>query len=493
MAEKRRIVKAGAWVISGKLLARLFDLALLLILSRILVPSDFGLLAIAMAPIFIGEALLELPLVQALIRFKNPTKPMYDTAFTLSVLRGLALGLILLSLAWPLAAFYSDPRLAPLVCVLALGPALRGTVSPRLVTFMKDMDFTREFALDVAGKIVAFMVGTSIALSTKSYWAIAAASITTPLVMNVLSYIFAPYRPAFTLSEWKKFADMIGWNSVSQILSALNWQMDRLLLGRFVPTDILGRYSLADDLIAIPFRSLVAPLVRPIMVNFTEQEQQDGLGKAYLNSVNAVVLGMAPILISMAFLAQPIVFLVLGMKWAEAVPLIKWIAIVGLLSLPTRNLAPLALSLDRTRNLAIQMAVEFFVKLPATIIGVIYYGVWGAIAARALASAFVIIATMFIVRNLISVSIIRQTMPLIKVSMATALMSAVLWASRPVFDFSVPPDKLILIAHSAVCCALSFTAYLFGLFVIWILSGRPDGVERYVLDWAKDVKTRIRH
>jgi len=491
MAGKGQTVKAGAWVISGKLLARLFDLALLLILSRLLTPDDFGLLALAMAPILIGEALLELPLAQALIRFDRPTKPMYDTAFTLSIIRGLALALIFACLAWPLAVFYDDPRLTSLICALSIAPILRGTVSPRLVVFMKDMDFTREFALDFFGKLIAFAVATYIALATKSYWAIAAATITAPLAMNILSYYFAPYKPSLTLSEWKKFIDMLGWNSVAQILSALNWQLDRLLLGRLVPTDTLGQYSLADDLVSIPFRSFVTPLARPLMVNFTLQKTNDSLGKAYVDSVKTVTLGMIPILLAIAALAEPIVYLVLGSKWYEAVPIIQWIALVGILSVPIRILSPLALSLDKTRYIAVQMAVELGVKLPATLAGIYYYGIWGAIAARGLACVVVGVATVFIARKLIGISVWRQLLPLSKAAICMVVMGTVLLLTRPSIDFSALPSKFSLITNVVVCGVVSSAAYLFSVFIIWVLSGKPDGVESYVIEHTKNAARRF--
>lgn len=491
MSRSGQTVKAGAWVVSGKLCARLFDLALLLILSRLLTPDDFGLIALAMAPIFIGEAVLELPLVQALLRFDRPTKSMYDTAFTLSILRGLALAILFISLSVPLAHFYSEPRLTLLVCVLSLAPILRGTTSPKLVIFMKEMDFRREFLLDVFGKAVAFVVATSLAVTTKSYWAIAAATITAPIAMNILSYILAPYRPGFTLKDWKHFADMIGWNSLSQIIDATNWQMDRLLLGRFVPTEALGRYTIANDLITLPHRSFVTPLSRPLMANFTLQKTDADLSNAYSLSLSAIFLLMAPILLVLSMLSEPIVLILLGEKWLEAAPIAKWLAAIGILSLPVTPLAPLALSQDRTRFLTLRAFLELTVKLPTMIYGVVFYGIWGAIGARAITAALTLIATLLIVRKLIGLSLKRQLRPLLSGGFSILVMAGVLFVTRPDIG-AAPYDKILIGAHFMGSAVLAGTAYLTSLYSLWVISGRPPGVIEKTIAQIVLVKSKIR-
>lgn len=470
-------------MVSGQFVSRILDLVLLLILSRLLTPDDFGLIALALAPILIGEAILELPLVQALLRFEKPTKSMYDTAFTLSVLRGLALAIIFIALSLPLAKFYSEPRLTLLVCALAVAPILRGTISPMMVTFMQRMDFKREVALGLFGKLSAFIVATLIAISTKSYWAIAAATITTPLAMNLLSYILAPYRPALSLSEWKRFSDMVGWNSVAQILAATSWQFDRIFLGRFIPTDELGRYSLADDFVSIPQRSFVAPLYKPLMASFTRQKSETDLQNSYQTSLISIFILFAPVMLTLSVLAEPIVLIVLGEKWHSAAPIVQGLALISLIVMPTKILSPLALSLDRTKYMVFQLSAELSVKLPAMILGIYYYGVWGAIAARALAAVAIFIATVVIVKKLISLSFGAQTLQLFKYAICLFMMAAALYITKPEFSGDILPSRLSLIGDTILSCGFGGLIYLVSIVGIWHLSGRKPGAEQFMLDF----------
>ena len=219
-----RTAAGASLLIAQRLITRFIDLGTLFVLGRLLSPGDFGLVAIAMSLILVVEAILELPLNQALVRLPTLTKAHYDTAFTVGLMRGLGLALILLAAAWPFALLYDDSRLAALVAALAIAPAVRGLSSPRLAEYAKKLDFRRDFAMELVAKSLAFGISVSFALMTGSYWSIAIGTIITPLTMVAASYVLAPYRPALSFKEWHAFAGFLGWASASQAIGALNWR-----------------------------------------------------------------------------------------------------------------------------------------------------------------------------------------------------------------------------------------------------------------------------
>jgi O-antigen/teichoic acid export membrane protein len=197
----RRAFDAGAWAIGSRIVAKAIDLVLLLCLARLVGPDQFGLVAIAMAVVFVVEALFELPVAATLIRVDALTPDRLHTAFTLGLLRGLVVAAMLVLLAVPLAAFSEEPRLVALLAVLSLAPACRGMASPRLVEYNRAFDPRPDAAIELGGKAVAFAVALAVAAATHSYWAIAAATVCGPLAGTVLSYIVAPLRPRLTLVE----------------------------------------------------------------------------------------------------------------------------------------------------------------------------------------------------------------------------------------------------------------------------------------------------
>jgi O-antigen/teichoic acid export membrane protein len=473
------IAKAGFWVVAGKLTARSIDFCCLLILARLLSPADFGLVALAMVTILIIEVVLELPLTQAMVRIPALTEPVFATAFTLGAMRGVVLASLLGCVAWPLSLFYQEPRLVELIWILALAPILRGLVSPRMVIFMKKFDFRREFALDVIGKISALLVATGVALGTGSYWAIAAATVTTPLVSLVLSYAFAPLRPRLTLSQWSLFSDMISWNTAAQLISALNWQLDKLLLGGLADLASFGRYSVADNLSGIPQQALVQPLTRPMMAGFATITSPAVYAVAYCKATNAIFSATAPILVCLAMLSDPIIRILLDEKWIEAAPMLQWLALSYLLSVPTEAMPPLAMAMNRTRFVAVRMIAEFVVKLPALIIGIVFWGLTGALIARCVATAAVLISVALIVRHLIGVSFKQLTQALWRPAMACTAMAIFLLFIAPLGHNHDSTWLLMLETTAAGMAAVAVYGAM--LLFSWMASNRPDGIESIVV------------
>ncbi len=477
-----RTARAGLWTVGGKLVAKGVDFLSLLVLARFLGPAEFGLVAMAMTAVFIVEAVMDMPLSIVLLNVDEPTDIMFDTAFTLGLLRSLAIFTVLAALSWPLSMLYHEPRLIALMCALSAGPAFRGLGSPRMVLFGKHFDFSRDFILDAAGKVASLIIASTIAIVTHSYWAIAAGTISTSVVMMIGSYIFAPHRPKFTLSHWHIFAHMVGWNAVSQVVVAINWQIDRLLLPRFIDIATFGRFSSADNLVAIPIQAVVQPVTRPFMSAFAAMRQSDNLGSVYLKASAGVTMIVAPILLTLAVLALPIIKVILGVNWLATAPIMQWLALIGILTLPTVVMPALAQTLNRTHMVTVRVITEFLVKVPAVLIGILALGMNGAIMGRAIAAIAILVVTLFIVRNLISLSITDQCKAYARPILALIPMAAFYYAC----DISVlVGDNVLYLILNLIWVGAAGVAIYGGLcLAIWALAGRPDGCERLAVKFA---------
>ncbi len=474
-----RTATASLWTIGGKLLARMLDFVSLLVLARLLRPEDFGLVAIATSVLVIVEAILDLPLNQALIRQPALTARMLDTAFTLGVLRGAAISLTMVTISWPIAFFYGDPRLVPLVATLSIAPTMRSLISPRMVLFMQRFDFKREFALDIITKAATLLFAVSVVLTTGSYWGLAIGAIAGPFAAAITSYVFAPMRPHLTLSEWSRFQDMIGWNTVSQILSSINWQLDRLLLPRFTSLSMFGAFSVADNLAGIPHQTFVGPLMRPLMAAFSSVEEHGKLVAAYLKATSAITLVAAPVLLIIAFLAEPIVRITVGENWSLAAPILRWLCVVSVMGLPSNMMPALAMVLDNTRYVAFRMLVEFAVRAPLTLVGIAYFGLVGAIVARLMAMFVAYAASMVIAKRLIGATLGAQLHAFVRPLAATLPMIGFLACVEPML--APMPVGLNLIAGLTLCGGAALLIFWAGALLLWQLAEKPDGLEAIVV------------
>ncbi|MEM7460638.1 MAG: oligosaccharide flippase family protein, partial [Pseudomonadota bacterium] len=137
----KRTAFASAALLGARLFVKFVDLALILILAWILVPEDFALVAIAMIFIQFTESVTEIPVIQALIRTPTVTDSMLDTAFTISAIRALLVTGLVIGMAPVAMHIYDEPRLGLLMVFLAISPALRGLVNPKLVMYARRLNY----------------------------------------------------------------------------------------------------------------------------------------------------------------------------------------------------------------------------------------------------------------------------------------------------------------------------------------------------------------
>jgi len=472
-----RQVAVGSLVLVGvRLLTRLLDLAAMLLLARLLLPADFGIVAIAMTLVSLVETVLEMPIGEALLRLPVITPRHYDTAFTLTALRGLTLTVIMLACAWPFARFYGDDRLVWLVCVLGIAPAVRGMPSPRMISFHKQLSFWRDFVVELTGKLIAFAVAITLAVITGSYWSLAVGTVLYPLAMAVGSYVLAPYRPRFSLAERSAFSGFVGWMSAAQLVTALNWQSERLLLGKLQTASSLGLFTTASDLASIPSQALFSPIARPLMTAFSHLiDQPAKLAASYLSASTAILAIGVPLLVGESLVAAPVVQLVLGAKWTGAIPLLHWLALSIIPSLFSLPVIPLIMASGKTAIVLRRNVIEMGVKLPLLVVGVWYFGFWGVVVSRFASETVAAVLYMRFVRGLLGLSIGAQLRSSWRIAVSTLAMVVPVVAG---FRYLPPPDAPWQAAlRLGVIVLAGMVTYVGALSVLWTLVGRPAGLE----------------
>lgn len=478
-----RTVKAGLLTTGGRLFTKCLDLLTLLILARFLGPAEFGLVAMAMAPVLIVETVCEMPISAALLNQKQPTEAMYDTALTLAALRALTIILLLGTMAWPISLFFQEPRLTALLCVLSLAPAMRGMVSQRLTDYARIMDFRRDVALDVIAKVGALAIASILAFATGSYWAIAIGKISSTALAMITSYVLAPQRVRFTLREWHLFSDMLGWTSARQVLSAINWQADKIVLPRYVDIATFGHFSWADTLISVPAQAILQPITPPLYAAFAMAQQNGGLARVYLKASAGVFTIMAPLFVLIGMLSAPIVAVVLGPAWEETAPILTWLAFAAVGYAPTVLLPALAMSLNRTRVAFEKLALEFCVKVPLIIILTIMLSLKGLLIGHVIAALAGFLINLALVGRLLPLGVSSQIANLTRPTISMVPMLLFLVAVDGFFD---PYDSMLsTVVHLTWISALALTIFGIASLTLWQLAGCPDSCEAIILRMAR--------
>lgn len=472
-----RAFTASIWAVGGRATSKVIDLMTLLVLARLLTPADFGLVAKAMIAVVIVEAVLELPVATSILRLTRPGPAVFATAMTLGLLRGVLVAVVLIGLAWPLAMFFDDPRLVSLIAVLALAPALRGAISPSMILFVRAFNMRPEVTLEVACKAAASIAAITVAALSGSHWAIAVATVTTPALWCFGSYFIAPQPLRLTLRRWRVFQNLLTWSTPMHLLSAVNWQLDRIVLGRQLEPAALGRYTAASDLCALPSVVIAQALHRPFAAALASRPDPAARSHIYLSAVSLVLLLTAPVYAFLIAVPEVFVNLVLGPKWEGTEDLVRWLAIAGALQAPTMCFGALGMICNRSEFGLGKTVLELGVRVPLLLIGVSLYGLWGGVAAQVAVGLVALVFVIWASGRLLGRSCLYEW--------RLWWRALVVFVTTPMIGFLAAElyRGSASLLSAAVYCGLLAGYVVVLAAVLWIGSGRPTGPERYLADF----------
>ncbi len=303
---------------------RVLGLVSTLVLVRLIAPADFGIIALATGFMQTIDGMLTLGTEEAVIREATPGQAFYDTAFTLNLLRGLSVTILVAALAWPAAGFFADPRLGPVLLFVACLPVLDGFANIGAVDFRRDFAFHKEFAIMVLPKLCGIVAAIGTAAVLHSYVAMLAGMGVNRVLRVVMSYVMHPYRPALSLKAWRGLAGYSAWTWLLSLAILVRDRSDSLLLGRLTNTASVGFYSVGAEIAALPTTELIEPLGRAAFSGFAAgRQQQVDPGDIFLRLTGSAALLTLPAGVGLSLVAAPLVALAFGPGWAQAVPVLR--------------------------------------------------------------------------------------------------------------------------------------------------------------------------
>ena len=175
-----------------------------------------------------------------------------DTAFTLSVLRGAAVFVIVAAVAGPAAHFFGDRRLAAVLIALGATVLIENLINVGTIEFRRDFAFKREFQLYLLPRLLSICVAIGSAFLLHTYWALIAGIVSNQVFRVLFSYVMHPYRPRFRLSAWREIASYSVWNSVIAGAGALRDRVDTMMVGRAMNSASVGYYALGFEIAGLP-------------------------------------------------------------------------------------------------------------------------------------------------------------------------------------------------------------------------------------------------
>jgi len=486
-----RIAAGAAWMIVFKLLDRSIGIVSVVILARLLVPADFGLVAMATAIIAIIELLSAFNFDMALIQRQQETRAHYDTAWTLNIALAAVCALLIAAAAYPAGAFYGDSRLGPIMLWLSLATLIRGFDNVGVVAFRKELKFNREFQLLLTKRIVGFLVTISIALATRSYWALVLGILAGSVGGVVLSYLFHPFRPRFDLTARGELLHFSKWVVFSNIINTLASRAADLIIGKSLGPGPLGLFNLAYEISYLPSTELTAPISRAVYPSYAKvASDQTRLTAQFLDVLGLTALLTMPVAVGIAAVAPLLVPLLLGNAWRETVPLMEILALSGLLVSLRTNTGYVFMAMGRSELLAVMTIVRFAVVVPALVLGTIYFGVKGAAWTILGTSIVMLPVTHWFMHRVLRIRWAKHTNELWRPAVAAIGMALLVREYLAWTEHGFAAGNAVLALASAV--VLGIVVYVSFTGLLWAVSGFPQSAEARVVSALENFLGRLR-
>ncbi|MGH8728534.1 MAG: lipopolysaccharide biosynthesis protein [Burkholderiales bacterium] len=486
-----KMAKGAAWMVAFKLAERSIGIVSTVILARLLIPADFGLVALAMAIIAVLELLSAFSFDIALIQNQNAGREHYNTAWTLNVVFFASSALVLVLLAHPAAVFYDEPRLEAVMYCLAFGTFILGFENIGVVAFRKDLEFNKEFKFLLAKKLAAFCATVTLAVVFRSYWALVAGIITSRLAGVMLSYFLHPFRPRFSLAGRHDLLRFSKWLLISNIIFFINDRSSDFILGKIAGLHELGIFKIAHEISTLPTTELVAPINRAVFPAYSKMFKDLAiLRQGYLNVLSMIALVGLPAGIGIIAIAEPLVLVMLGEKWVESIPVIALLALYGLFLLLQSSAGYVYLAMGRPEILAMLSGAQLIIRIPALVIGIYHGGAIGAAWALVITEALKVPAVYYIVFKLLGIRTVHVLDKLWRPLAASTAMFYAVQMAQQAWGFS--GDLKVQVAWLITLVASGALIYILTLTGLWKLSRSPDGAERYILSRVREAWPLVR-
>ncbi len=381
MTLKEQTYSAVRWTSATAACRALLQLAQVAVLTRLLSPADFGIMAIVTVAIGISSLLADGGINRAYVQRQTVSREERSSLYWLGIILGCATSLLLVSLSPTLAKIFGDQRLSPLIMLTSLLFVITSMAQQLRMTAEKKLEFRRIFFIDLVSSLFGFLIALCAAYTGYGVYSLVFAVLASATIGSGLAWILLAdgWSPMWRL-QLRDIRPYLGFGlslTASNLVSELSRSVDLLLGGRLLTSTALGLYSLPRQLV-FQIQGLVNPIITRVSFPLISQIQNDipRVRRIYLQSLNMIASTNAPLYIGIAAFAPEIVQLLFGEKWNSATSVLRILAIWGGIRTLGNPVGTLILGMGRAK-LALRWNIfQLFIAPPVLWMGS-HYGVDG--------------------------------------------------------------------------------------------------------------------
>ncbi len=377
----KTVAKGIFWSGSTKVVTRLVGFVKIAILARILTPYDFGLFGIAALVLAFLEIITETGINVFFVQGEGEVEDYIDTAWLVSIARGVVIFLLLYFNADLIADFFGNSSAINIIRIVSFVALLRGFINPAVVMMQKNMEFKKEFWFQLTIFLVETIVAVVLAIIIRTPESLGYAMLIAVGVETFLSFFIFKLRPTFSF-DFAKLRHVIGrgkWVTFSKLALYGYEEGDDIVVGKILNSNALGIYQMAYKISSLPLTEVAqvfGKVAFPVYTNISKDKQR--LKKAYLKTALTVTLLVLPFGLLFYFFPAFVVNIILGSNWLSAVDILKILAVFGVAKAILYTAHPLFHAVKKQEYVATSILVSF-IGMFVTIFPLVFiYGINGA-------------------------------------------------------------------------------------------------------------------
>lgn len=415
MSNKKLLFKGILWSTLQQGGTQIISLLVTVVLSRILLPSQFGLIAIISIFISIGTSLIDSGLSQSLLRTKNLEDDDYSTVFILNVLISLVVYIIIYLLSNRIADFFHLSILSKILKLYCLTFVINSFTIVQTTKLTQALNFKKQSYIYLVSILISSLVSIFLAKKGFGVWSLVWKAIIEAILICVFHWVTSKWKPSLVINTEKvKIHLRFGYKlTISGIIETLFLNSYSIIIAKYFSPIQVAFYNRADTIKQMPVSNFIY-IINKVFFPVLSKFQDDELKLKYFFSkiIKMVVFIIAPTLLFMAILATPLFRFLFTEKWLPAVPFFQILCINGFLyPIHAFNLNILYLKGES----GIFLKLEIIKKTILSLILIVSFkwGIYGIIYGGIISSVFALIINTYYTKKYLSYSLLNQIVDII--------------------------------------------------------------------------------
>ena len=470
MELKKQVATGAIWVFMDQFGVQLVSFVVNLVLARLLMPADFGTIALFNVVINICSVLINGGMSSSLVRTQSVDERDLSTVFWFNMATTALLYLLVFIAAPWIGQFYQLPILGPIIRVYSIVLIIDSFVHVQAVLFDKKLDFKTTFKVRLPSVIVGGLAGIGFALAGMGVWSLVYSALLQNLLYTLQYWFYSDWRPTFTFDR-EKFNTHFAFGirlTLSALLNVIFNNVYSIVIGKRFSETTLGYYNRAESLKNLPINNISTALNKvtyPLFAKFSNDDQQ--LRHAYRRVLKLVIFIVAPTISLMVIAAEPIIRLLLGAKWLPAVPYFQLMAL-GALFQPIHNYNLNVLQVKGRSDLYLKLEIIKKICIVVAVVVGLRYGVYGLIWGQVAVSVASLFINTHYTARFLDYSMRQQLYDLLpSIFLSCALGCAVWWGTTLLpYELTDGMEAFLLfssyiVAFATVCWLIQLEEYRF--------------------------------